>query len=467
MCENKTSKRKIFAKIALILALVTLLSVLFAGCATGTQIIEEQSKAEHWTDKTANVDLKADGFWDTLLLWVGKLLSWFTVIMPQNSYLLALFLFAIVIDLVMLPFSIKQHKNSLKQAMLRPKEMAIRNKYKGRNDQVTQQKISAEIQELYQKENYNAMAGCLPLLIQMPIIMALYYVVIDPAKYLLGLSSDFINVVNAYMNSAGISLGTNRGTIEILSNIRQYDISKFEGIKTFCANGGEVFEKIADIKDAIPNFNIGPLNFGYVPSFSPVESKYWWLLAVPVLTFIVYFFSMKINRKLTFQPMQGTDDRAAACSNNMMDITMPLLSVWICFSVPAAVGVYWIFKSIIGVVEKFITVKVAPYPVFTEEDYKAAEKEYYGKQPKKVPRSGSKNPNVRSLHHIDDEDYEDTPRAPEKPKEIDKASADKSSEDGANSAQIGQMVDGVTLKDDSERLAKNKKREEEESSDEK
>ena len=345
--------------------------------------------------------------------------------------------------------------------------MAIRNKYKGRNDQVTQQKISAEIQELYQKENYNAMAGCLPLLIQMPIIMALYYVVIDPAKYLLGLSSDFINVVNAYMNSAGISLGTNRGTIEILSNIRQYDISKFEGIKTFCANGGEVFEKIADIKDAIPNFNIGPLNFGYVPSFSPVESKYWWLLAVPVLTFIVYFFSMKINRKLTFQPMQGTDDRAAACSNNMMDITMPLLSVWICFSVPAAVGVYWIFKSIIGVVEKFITVKVAPYPVFTEEDYKAAEKEYYGKQPKKVPRSGSKNPNVRSLHHIDDEDYEDTPRAPEKPKEIDKASADKSSEDGANSAQIGQMVDGVTLKDDSERLAKNKKREEEESSDEK
>ena len=121
MCENKTSKRKIFAKIALILALVTLLSVLFAGCATGTQIIEEQSKAEHWTDKTANVDLKADGFWDTLLLWVGKLLSWFTVIMPQNSYLLALFLFAIVIDLVMLPFSIKQNKNSLKQDMLRPK----------------------------------------------------------------------------------------------------------------------------------------------------------------------------------------------------------------------------------------------------------------------------------------------------------------------------------------------------------
>ena len=107
MCENKTSKRKIFAKIAIIFALVTLLAVLFAGCATGTQIIEDQSKAEYWTDKTAKVDLEANGFWDTVLLWVGKLLSVFTAIMPASSYLLALFLFAIVVDVVMLPFSIE------------------------------------------------------------------------------------------------------------------------------------------------------------------------------------------------------------------------------------------------------------------------------------------------------------------------------------------------------------------------
>ena len=111
---------------------------------------------------------------DTILTWIGKFLQlldkW------TNSYILAIFLFAVIIEVLMLPFGILQQKNSIKQARLRPKEMAIRKKYDGRNDRTTQQKVAQEVQELYQKENFNQFAGCLPTLLTIPILLILYYV---------------------------------------------------------------------------------------------------------------------------------------------------------------------------------------------------------------------------------------------------------------------------------------------------
>ena len=87
-----------------------------------------------------------------------------------HNYAVALFLFALILQIILFPLGIKQQKNSVKQASLRPKEMAIRKKYAGRTDKPTQQKLNQEIMELYQRENFNPMGGCLPLLIQLPIL---------------------------------------------------------------------------------------------------------------------------------------------------------------------------------------------------------------------------------------------------------------------------------------------------------
>ena len=96
---------------------------------------------------------------DAILKVFGYVVEFCYNIGGQN-YLVGLILFAIIVKLAMLPLSIKQQKNSIKQASLRPKEMAIRNKYKGRNDQPTQQKMQNEIYELYQRENFNPAGGC-------------------------------------------------------------------------------------------------------------------------------------------------------------------------------------------------------------------------------------------------------------------------------------------------------------------
>ena len=348
---------------------------------------------------------------ENLRFWIGSFLGIITNTLGFGNYLIGICIFAIIVEILMLPLTIKQQKNSIKQATLRPKEMAIRNRYKGRNDQATQQKVAQEIQDLYQRENFNPMGGCLPMLIQLPIIMLLYNIVVDPVQYVLGGTSSFANALKVFFTSSkaagglGLSLNSTNGTIEMLS---QFTENKFELLENFAlfSNSDEVFSKFIEISDKIPSFNIGSINFGYTPS---LEGNYG-LLIVPVLTFVVYFFSMKISKKFTYQPTQNADAPGAGCSTKMMEFYMPVVSTFFCFMVPGAVGIYWVFRSVIMTLKQFIMSKVMPLPVFTEEDFKQAEHELNAKKPQRKRKSEADlDPNrekPRSLHHIDDEDEE-------------------------------------------------------------
>ena len=136
----------------------------------------------------------------TILQWIGSLLKWLDAV--TGSYMVALLVFALLVEIVMLPLSIYQHKNTIKQAKLRPKEMAIKKKYAGRNDQATMQKMRMELNDLYQREGYSPTGGCLPLLIQLPVILALYNVVIDPMLYVMHMSKDSIAAVQSFVTSS-------------------------------------------------------------------------------------------------------------------------------------------------------------------------------------------------------------------------------------------------------------------------
>ncbi len=357
------------------------------------------------------VDTEAKGgLWDKILCTIGVCLGWITRNLGFGSYIVGICIFAILVEILMLPFAVKQQKNTIRQATLRPKEMAIRNKYKGRTDQVTQQKVAQEIQELYQRENYSPASGCLQLLLQFPILIALYNIVIDPLHYVLGQGAGISAAMKSYYTAAraagglGQTLsGSTNSTIALLSDKNL----NFSGIKDFgyFNNSGEIWESIEQVfEKGIPNFNIFGINFGNTPG---MNGNYI-LLLVPVLTFVVYFFSMRISRKFMYQPTQAEgNDRQVACSNTMMDVSMPLMSTFFAFAVPAIVGVYWMFRSVLGTLKQYIMSRVMPLPEFSEEDYKAAAKEMAGKAPKKVEKS-ERAGTVRSLHHIDDEDYEDT-----------------------------------------------------------
>ncbi len=405
------------------------------------------------------VDAKL-GVVDQLLQWIGVAFGWMIDVPGFGSFILGTVYFAIVIEILMLPLGIYQQKNSRKQARLRPKEMAIRNKYKGRNDQVTVQKLNREIQDLYAKEGYSPMAGCLPLLITMPFLISLYYIVIDPLTYMMGASGSLSSAFLTFADTAraagglGMSLGSDRGTIEVLSLIRESGFS-LDGLAdfSFLSNGQECLAALDGMVDRIPSFSIFGLNMGLTPK--PFQKPFV-LMLIPVLTFVVYWGSGKISRKFTFQPMQQDgQDPAQGCSNGMMNVMMPAMSAFFTFMVPAAVGLYWMFKSVLGTLKQIIISKVMPLPVFTEEDYKAAERELAGKDKNKpVKSSGTRNPNVRSLHHIDDEDYE-TPAEREARLAARKAEYVEPDEDTPRTSDSA-YAEGATLKED-DRPARKKK----------
>ena len=357
------------------------------------------------------VDLKGGGgMFDGLLSGIGGVLRWMTNTLTFGNYLAGICLFAVIVEILMLPFAIKQQKNSIRQATLRPKEMAIRKKYAGRNDQVTMQKMQQEIQEFYQRENFSPYSGCWSLVIQLPIIMALYSIIIDPLHYVMGQAAGVSSALDAYYSAARAAGGlggalSGNGTIAVLSDIKIKGIELLEGLKNFAyfENGAEIFDSLSAVADKIPNFNIGSVNFGLAPSTGEISIL--WL--VPVLTFGAYFMTSKLNRKIMYQPAtnEGADAKQVACSNNVMDITMPMMSTVFTFYVPALVGIYWIFRSLFSLLKSFVIAKIMPLPTFTAEDYKKAEKEMAGKRVVKKSNNVGK---VRSLHHIDDEDFDDT-----------------------------------------------------------
>ena len=336
------------------------------------------------------------------LVWIGKFLGILTKITGGN-YVGALFFFAIIIEVLLLYFSIRQQKDSIKRARLSPKERAIRKKYAGRTDQKSMQAMNQEIQQMYQEAGASPLSGCLPLLIQMPIVIILYQIVIDPLRYVLGKAQGLSEALLKFATTSraagglGLQIGSKRGTIELLSNLNKENLQHFANF-SYYSNAGACSNALSDVVDNLPNFNLFGINTGLTPGFR----KPYLLLLVPVLTFVAYFVSMKLTRKLSFQP--AVQDPQMGCSNNMMDITMPLMSVYITFITPAAVGIYWIFKCLITMLKQFILYKAMPLPVFTEEDYKQAERELKGKARaagyKEEPSRGP----VRSLHHIDDDD---------------------------------------------------------------
>ena len=388
--------KKTSTRIICCLLLIFVLSVFLAGCVV-QQPVAQGSGSEAAADVAYT---PTDGIWEKIAIPFGFIIRVFYKLIP--NYAVALLLFAIAMKVILFPFGIKQQKNSVKQASLRPKEMAIRKKYAGRNDKVTQQRAQQEIMDLYQKENFNPMGGCLPLLLQFPILFALFSVIRNPLRYITGLSVSEIGVIGNRLIEKGV--GTVQkfatGDLEILTLIRQP-----ENFKLVADIAPDKLGTVADPN--LPDLTVfGGLDLSGQPSLT-----FNILILIPILTFVTVFLSMKLTKKLTYQPTQTGD---AKTSGVIMDLMMPALSTWFTFMYPAVLGLYWIFQNILGVVQQYILKKMYPIPQFTEEDYKKAEQELMGKnKEKKKKPQGPQKRHPRSLHHIDDDDMEVMETKPE------------------------------------------------------
>ncbi len=309
-----------------------------------------------------------------------------------DNYLFAIFLFTLVMEILLSPLAIKQQKNSIKQAKLGPKTAAIRKKYAGRTDQATQQKMNEEIMAMYKSENFSPTSGCGTLLIQFPIIICLYNVITQPLKYICRVPTAEITALTEFFKNNGMELDLRNIQIQIINLVRG-NVDNYTSIAPSLKNA------------VIPDFTVGPFDLSQTPeiSFTPFN----WLMLIPIITFVVMIVSQKLMQKLTYQPPESADAQQSASMKILM-YTTPLMSVYFEFQLAAAIGVYWIFRNILQLAEKAIISKLYPVPRFTEEDYKEAERlagMSERQKKKELTEANANRPHVRSLHHIDDEEY--------------------------------------------------------------
>ena len=329
-----------------------------------------------------------------------------------NNYVIALFFFALLLQIVLFPLGIKQQKSQITMAKLRPKEMAIRKKYAGRTDRPTQQKMNMEIQQLYADNGYNPLSGCLPLLIQLPIIVALFAVVRNPITYTVNLGGNELDTHNLYVDAVNMleeartympaetddaeikAFSENLISWELTLGADLDDQNVFQGMGEPVNNGtseyllvqmitfgsdeinafmqeknlGQVTDPFsAEIKEKMPNFNI----IGGVSALQQPTFGLNWLLLVPILVFLSSYLSGIVMRKLSTMP-----ENANGPGNGMfMKVGMPLISAIFAFSFPAAIGIYWIFRTVVGMGQQYLLYRMYPAPKFTPEEYAAAEKE--------------------------------------------------------------------------------------------
>ncbi len=325
----------------------------------------------------------------------------FSYIMPSHSYALALVLYALVFKVVFLPFTVKQQKNQIKMAKLAPKIEVIKARYRGRTDQVSKQKMQQEIMDLQQREGASPFAGCLPMLIQLPLIVWLYKVIRYPLSYICGFgggknaAAAFYTLSQRFaaVGEEALKALTDAGEdqIKIVSLIEKYGVD-ISGI----GNGR-----------GIPNLNLFGLNLGDKPSLTAG----WPLILVcliPVVAAALQWLTMYVTRKWNSTQQLTQTDEQNNMSMKMMDFMMPLMTLFMAFSFSALMGLYWIFQSALAILQTFILAKTMPLPRYTEEELKAMKKEQ--KQAEKAQKQALKgNVKYKSLHFIDEDDYDTLP----------------------------------------------------------
>lgn len=361
-----------------------------------------------------------------------------------GDYTVGLFFFTLIMQIVLLPLGIKQQKNQVKQASLAPKIMAIRKKYAGRNDQATQQKMQQETLDLYQKENFNPAGGCLPLVIQLPIIMLLYNVVRSPLSYILKYSSETVGAVKGIVEAAGYTI-----------NSASYELDLAHRMSVM---GRDAFSSLN--LEEFPDFKLFGMDLTQAPM---ADGKFadWKMIIIPIVTFIAMYGSQIIIRKFSYQSPE-VKEQQKSMSMKIMNITMPLMSVYFAAVWPGTLGVYWILRNILQTIQQIVLAKAIPVPQFTEEDYKAAEREIAGKSKKKEKNviADPNRPKVRSLHYIDADDDDEAPAVSEKnqKKEVKNVpdEADKTKENTPAPAEklSDAMVAPAPLKDEGDKTTK-------------
>lgn len=302
---------------------------------------------------------------------------------------LSIILFTIVIYLLLMPLTIKQQKFSKLSARMNPEITAIQNKYKGKQDNESIVAMNAETRQVYAKYGVSPSGSCVQLLIQMPILFALYRVINSMPAYVTKIGEafgvladkiiaapggvDYMKETSAaayFTKNFALADNTRNAIIDTLNKTSTVDMAALSekfGLAELTYNGSVILSNGAErgLIDTYNNF-LG-LNIGNSPMYTIkaafAAGNYLLLagaVAIPVLSALTQWINYKLmpqaadNNNDGNKKKQPQNDTAEAMQQSMktMNTLMPIMSAWFCLTLPAGMGLYWVIGAVVRSIQQ-------------------------------------------------------------------------------------------------------------------
>lgn len=263
-----------------------------------------------------------------------------------GNFAASVFVFTLLANLAFIPLTIKSQKSSVQQTRIKPKLDELKKRYGD-----DKQKYSEAMQQLYQEENVSMSGGCLPMIVRLVIMMSIYWLIMSPLTYLLHIDKSVINDAAAQLNLA--------------ANARP-ELSVIEAINSGKLNVPEIADKLSAL-----NFNFFGIDLTQTPKFSfDIFNDAQLIWVMPIIAFLAQMLTSVLSAM-----MQKKINPDAPNMMGMM-LSMPLISLFIGFSLPGGVTFYWACSSLIG---GFIQLAVqqfyGPHKMLSRERLKELNKE--------------------------------------------------------------------------------------------
>ena len=399
---------------------------------------------------------------------IAKLLGWIMngiyILMDKvglNNVGLSIIIFTIVVYALMFPLTYKQQKFSKLSQKMNPELQAVQKKYKGKNDQASVQAMQQETQLVYEKYGVSPMGSCVQMLIQMPLLLALYRVFMNVPAYVTSVKADYMDLVSGIMATDGyqdkmtsfvdaMNLASVRADFTVtdktaLSNyivdvLYKMNSSGWEKLTDVFPSLSDLISSTHSVVEGVNKFIV--LNISDTPMY--VIKNGWtnheWLLVIAALLVpIISYLTQVINIKL--MPMASTGDGNDAMAQQMktMNKMMPVFSLIMCFTVPFGLGIYWIMGALIRALQQFLLNK--HFEKMDLDDIIAKNQE---KAKKKREKLGISENQISSAARMNTKKIEE-PEKPaktsaEKELELEKAAAKKSNAKAGSMAAKANMV---------------------------
>lgn len=311
--------------------------------------------------------------------WImDKIYVFLSTVCHIDSIALTIIVFTVFIYLCLFPLTYKQQKFSVLTKKMQPELNAIQKKYKNKKDTVSMQAQQEETQMVYDKYGVSPMGSCLQMLVQMPILFALYRVFWNVPAYISSVKDIFTDVVNGIMATDGYA-----GTMEALYKSAGLKNVAFHADATGTAMSNSIIDvlyKLSEsgweaLADSFPNLsdsiattavNLKDINYMFILNISDTPwnliktawaDKYWILLIAALLVPIVSYLGQVINMKLmpTAQDTGSGNAQADQMAQQMktMNTMMPLMTLFIAFTCPVGLVLYWTMGSVVRIVQQY------------------------------------------------------------------------------------------------------------------